>query len=263
MKRAVYAAVAMLAVGAPARADLKMTQTVSGKGMGMGTDMLTTTYIKGMKMRSDSVTKDVTRSMIFDVEAQKLYIFDSKKKEADVWDMADFGKQTQAAFDPGEMTATVKPNGQTKQVAGRAAAGYDMNITMPARFGDDKNSMKMTVSLTGPVWIVKNAPGTADYLRFYKAAAERGWIFGDPRAAKGASGQMKAMTEMYRQLAETGGLPYETEMTIKMGGDGPMAGMMARMGGMSSTSVVQSTETAPLGDELFAPPAGYKLNPKK
>lgn len=263
MKRALLATVVVLGIVAPAWADLKLTQNVSGKGMGMASNMLTTTYIKGLKMRNDTVSGDTTRSMIFDVEAQKLYMFDSKKKEADVWDMAEFGRQSGTLVDTSAMTATVKPNGQTKQVAGKTATGYDMNISMPTRMGDEKNGMKMTVNLTGPVWIVTGAPGTEDYLRFYKAAAEKGWIFSDPRAAKGAPGQTRAIAEMYRQLAATGGVPYETEMNVKMSGDGPMAGLMAKMGGISSTSTVQSADTAALADDLFEPPAGYKLNVKK
>ena len=35
------------------------------------------------------------------------------------------------------------------------------------------------------------------------------------------------------------------------------------MGNMSMTSTVQSVETGALADDLFAPPAGYKLNQKK
>ena len=126
-----------------------------------------------------------------------------------------------------------------------------------------EKGMKMTVTLAGPMWVVKGAPGTDDFIRFYKGAVEKGWIFSDPRAAKGSPGQAKAMAEMYKQLAATGGMPYETDMTIKMSGDGPMAAMMAKIGGVSMTSTVQSVETGSLADELFAPPAGYKLNQKQ
>jgi hypothetical protein len=263
MKRAMYVTVAALLAATPARADLKLTQNVSGKGMGMSGTSQTTTYLKGMRMRTDTVSGDTTRTMIFDVDGRKIVSFDNKRKEADVWDMADFGAQIDTTADPSQMTASVKPNGQTKQIAGRTADGFDMNISMPAVIGDPKNGMKMIINLTGPVWVVKGAPGTADYLQFYKAAAEKGFVFGDPRAAKGAGGQMKAMTEMYRQLAATGGVPYETEMNIKVGGDGPMAAIMGKMGGMSTTTTVLSSETTPLGDELFAPPVGYKLNARK
>jgi hypothetical protein len=161
------------------------------------------------------------------------------------------------------MKASVKPTGQTKQVAGQNANGYEMSISMPTTIGDPKNGMAMPVTLAGPIWVVKGAPGTADYLRFYKAAAEKGWIFTDPNAAKRSPGQARAMAEMYNQLAATGGVPYETEMNIKMGGEGPMAAMMEKMGGMSSTTIVQSSDTATLAADLFAPPAGYKLNAKK
>lgn len=263
MKHVMLAAALALALAAPARADVKMTQNVSGKGMGMGASTVTTTYLKGLKMRTETANGDTVRTMIFDVENQKIYSFDSKKKEADVWDMAEFGKQAGTMIDPAEITASVKPNGQTKQILGKTAAGYDMSISMPTRMGDPKNGMLMTVTLTGPTWIVKNAPGTAEYKAFYMAAAERGFIFSDPRAAKGQSGQAKATTQMYRELAATGGVPYETEMTIKMGGDGPMAGLMAKMGNLTMTTTLTAIETAPLPDDLFMPPAGYKLSPKK
>jgi hypothetical protein len=122
---------------------------------------------------------------------------------------------------------------------------------------------KMTVRLAGPMWVVKDAPGARDFLAFYRAAVDKGWIFSDPRAAKGSPGQAKAMAQMYKQLAETGGLPYETEMQIKLEGEGPMAAMMAKMGGMTATTTVLSVATDALADDLFAPPAGYKLNTRK
>ena len=263
MKRVMLALGLVLVAALSARADVKMTQNASGKGMGMGASTVSVTYIKGLRMRTDNTSGDTVRTTIFDVEHQKMYIFDSKKKEADVWDMADFGKQVGTTIDPSTMTASLKPNGQTKTIAGKSATGYDMSISMPTRLGDAKSGMEMTVTLSGPTWIVKGAPGTADFQRFYLAAAEKGFIFTDPRAAKGASGQAKAITAMYKEMAATSGVPYETEMSIKLGGDGPMAAMMSKMGGFTMTTTVQTIEAGPLADELFAPPAGYKLSPKK
>ena len=71
------------------------------------------------------------------------------------------------------------------------------------------------------------------------------------------------MAQMYKELADTGGIAYETEMQIKMGGSGPMAAVMARLGNVTVTSAVESVTVAPLADDLFAPPAGYKLNQRK
>lgn len=53
------------------------------------------------------------------------------------------------------------------------------------------------------------------------------------------------------------------EMNIKMGGEGPMAGLMAKMGNMSSTTTVTSIDAGALAADLFAPPAGYKLKEQR
>jgi hypothetical protein len=262
MTRLFVATVLGLGLALPAHADVTLKQTTGGKGMGISGHASGVTYIKGHRMRSDVVMGDKTHTTIFDVDAQKMYIFDSKKKEADVWDMATFGAEISKAVDMSGAKASIKPNGQTKQIAGHPAAGYDMDVSMQSAMGGSKD-MTMTVTLSGPVWIVKNAPGSADYARFYKAAADKGWIFSDPRGAKAQPGQAKAMAEMYKQMAEIGGIPYETDMQIRMSGSGPMAGLLAKMGNMTMTSTVDSVEVAPLADDLFAPPAGYKLNQKK
>ena len=262
MKRVFLTLIPLCFVATAAYADVTMKQTTGGKGMGMSGSATSTTYIKGLKMRTDTVTGDTTRSMIFDVENQKLYMFDSKKKEADVYEMGAFGAQVSQNIDSSGIKASVKANGQTKQVMGKTANGYDIEIIVPATMGG-REGMKMTMVLSGPAWIVKGAPGTEDFMRFYKGAAEKGWIFSDPRAAQAQPGQAKAMAEMYKQLAETGGIPYEQEMNIKASGEGPMAGLMAKMGNMSMTSSIQSVETTAVDAALFAPPTGYKLNQKK
>jgi hypothetical protein len=246
----------------PAHADVTLKQTTGGKGLGISGTAPGSTFIKGNKMRTDAVVGDKTQTTIFDLDAQKMYVFDSKKKEADVWDMGVFAAELSKSVDVSSTKASLKPNGQTKQIGGLAAAGYDMEVSMRSALGGSKD-LNMTVTMQGPMWIVKGAPGSADYNRFFKAAVEKGWIFSDPRAAKAQPGQAKAMAEMYNQLADIGGIAYETNMQIKMGGEGPMAGLLARMGNLNMTTVVDSVDTAALADDLFAPPAGYKLSPKK
>lgn len=262
MKRTILVMAVAFALAVPARGDVTIKQTTTGKGMGMAAAGTTTTYIKGMKMRSEVEARGTVLTTIFDVENQKMYIFDSKKKTADVWDMQTFSQEMAKSVQTGAVKTSLKPNGQKKEVAGKTATGYDLVSSVPATIGGE-DGMAMTVTLRGPMWVVKGAPGTQDYMAFYKGAAEKGWIFSDPRAAKGSPGQAKAMAEMYRLLASTGGVPYETDMTISVEGEGPMAAVMARMGGMSMVSTVQSVDTTALDDALFAPPAGYKLVQKK
>ena len=262
MTRALVSAVLAAALVAPVYADVTLKQMSEGKGMGFSGKNPGTTMIKGNKMRTDAVIGDKTQSMVFDVDAQKIYIFDSKKKEADVWDMNTFGHEIGKSVNASSARTSFKPNGQTKQIGGHTAAGYDMSVTMQAAMAGSKD-MDMTVTLQGTVWIVKGAPGSADFARFYRAAADKGFIFTNPQAAKAQPGQAKAIAEMYRQVADIGGIPYETNMDIKMSGTGPMAGLLARMGNITMVSTVESVDTTGLADELFAPPAGYKLNLKK
>jgi hypothetical protein len=262
MKSAILVMGVTVALAVPMLGDVTIKQTTSSKGMGASAAGTTTTYIKGMKMRSEAKVGGTVMTTIFDVENQKMYSFDSTKKSADVWDMQAFSQEMAKSVEAGEIEASVKANGQKKDIDGKTATGYDMKISVPAKIGGE-SGMAMTVTLKGPMWVVKDAPGTRDYMTFYKGAVEKGWIFSDPRAAKGSPGQAKAMSEMQKQLASTGGVPYETEMTVSFTGEGPMAAVMARMGGMSMSSTVQSVDTSALDDALFAPPAGYKLVPKK
>jgi hypothetical protein len=261
-ERLFFATVLSLGLALPAHADVTIKQTTGGKGLGISGTASGATFIKGHKMRTDATMGGTMQTTIFDVDAQKMYIFDSKKKQADVWDMTTFGAELAKSVDLSGAKASVKPNGQTKQIGAHPAAGYDVEISMQSAMAGSKD-MAMTVTLSGPIWIVKNAPGSADYARFYKAAVDKGWIFSDPRSAKAQPGQAKAMAEMYKQMAEIGGIPYETAVQIRMSGTGPMAAIMSKMGTVTMTSTVDSVEVAPLADDLFAPPAGYKLNQKK
>ena len=269
MNRICLSLLLSIAVVLPAYADVTIKMTTGGKGMGMSASTTGTTYIKGNKMRSDLQMGNRTQSTIFDLDAQKMYVFESGKKEADVWDMAEFGKQIGMNIDAEKMKTSIKPNGEKKPFGNLTGDGYNMEVSVPAALGNNKD-MTMTVTLSGPVWIVKDAPGAAEYNAFYKAAVEKGWIFGDPRAAKGQPGQAKAMAEMYRQFAEIGGIAYESDIQIKMGmadaSGGPgglMAGMLAKMGNVSTQTKVEDVQTGTVADDMFAPPAGYKLNARK
>ena len=260
----IFTAIALLvALSGPAFADVTLKQTTTGKGMGTSGTAQTTTHIKGHKMRTDTLLGDRTQSVIFDLDAQKMFTFDSRKKEADVYEMAALVKEISASIDTANMKVSFKPNRQTKDMAGKTAIGYDIEIAVPMSIGGNKD-MTMEMTLFGAAWIVQDAPGTKDFVAFYKAAADQGWIFAEPRIAKAQPGQAKAMAEMYKLLAETNGIPYEHDMQMKMSGaSGPLAGLFAKMGNVSFATKVDSVDTGALADDLFAPPAGYKLNPRR
>jgi hypothetical protein len=260
MVRSVCTAVMVGVMAAPAFADVTLTMQVSGKGLGRMGEGQSMTHIKGLKMRSDSTFGDSPMSTIIDIDAQKFISINHKKKEAQVFAMAQFRETLDKAMKGAQAEASLKPNGQKKEIAGRSCDGYDLHVTMPMAMGGDSD-MKMVMS--GPVFVAKGAPGSADFKRFYLAAAEKGFIASDPRAAKGAPQQTKGMTEMYKALADTGGIAYSMEWSMKMEG-GAMAGIMGKMmGGSGISQTVTAVSTDAISDDMFVIPAGYKVKEEK
>ncbi len=217
-----------------------MKSTIDGKGMGMSGTMTSTTYIKGNKMRTDIVTGDTTRTTIFDVDTQKMYLASIRRRRKPTSTTCrscprDMSKNVQVS----EMKASIKPNGKTKEIAGKTATGYDMDDQRAGHDGRRRRHEDDASTSIGPMWIVKGAPGTAEYLAFYKSRRRQGLVLQRPARREGAArpGQGDGR-DVQRQLASTGGIPYEQEMNIKMSGDGPMAGVLAKMGNITTTTTV-------------------------
>jgi hypothetical protein len=251
----------------PAFADVTIQSVMDGKVLGFGGKTPGTTYIRGNKMRSDADLGKRVQSTIFDLDAQKMYYFDSRKKEVEVWDMAAFASELNTAVDTAGMKTSYTPNGRTKEIGGQIAEGHDVEMSVPFAMGG-AGGPAMMLGMTGEAWVVKGAPGTDDYAQFYLAAAEKGWIFIHPSAAKAQPGQARAMAEMYREIAALGGIPYEMNMDMQIkSGDvgvnpiGLVGGLLGRRGSTIST-IIERIETGALSDELFELPAGYGLVPK-
>ena len=252
----------LLACAATASADVKMVAQMSGKMMGMNPSGETVTYIKGSKMRTDQTMGGNMLSTIMDVESGELISINHKKKEAEIWNIADMRSVLQGSgVEASGVDVTITPNGQSKEIAGYKAVGHDMSVSVKSSMGGP-GGLEMTVNISGPAFLSTAAPGAKDYAAFYTAAAEKGFFFGDPRAAKAQPGNAKGMMALYKTMAEKG-VPLESKQIIKLSGDGPMAGLFARMGGGEINSTVTSVSADPLADDLFTVPAGYKTKRQK
>ena len=241
-----------------ANADVTIKSTTNGKGLGLSGTSAGVTYIKGLKMRTEATAGDKRAVTIFDVDAQKMYVVNDKKKEVEAWDMSAFTQQLSQSVAAEGVQASMAPNGQTKPVSGQNTEGYDVNVTVPTMIGGS-GGIKATMLLTGVAWMAKGAPGAAEYAAFYQGAADKGWIFSDPRAAQGAPGQAKALARMYAEFATLGGIPYEFQTDIKAQGEGMMGALMARLGSFSMTTTTDSVDVTPLDAALFVPPADYAV----
>jgi hypothetical protein len=258
MRSSVGVALGLLLAAAPAWADVTVTAQVTGRGKAAPSEAVT--YIKGLKMRSDSTLGDQPTSTIMDLEAQKFITINHKKKEATVYNFTEFREILEKGTKGAAPVTSFKPNGQTREIAGRSCTGYDVMVNMPMALGGDSS---MTMQMSGPVFIAKGAPGSADYAKFYRAAAEKGFIFSDPRAAKAQPQQAQGMAEMYKAIADTGGIPFAIELGMKVEG-GPMAGMMNKViGGIAFATTVSGVSTDAVAADKFDVPAGYAVKDGK
>lgn len=260
MRRTMLALVAALAVTVPLGADVTIVQTTTGKGGPIGLDGESTSYLKGARMRVDSRVKGKDTTTIIDLEKQQFIALNHEKKEAEVTDMSAVAKSLQV-FKAEDIKARVTPTGNKKQILGYAAQEYEMAVALPfqpPKEGGGGAEMSMAITMGGPVWVSKEAPGFADFEAFYRAAADKGLFFTDPRAAKASPGQAKGMVELYRQMAKAG-VPLVSQMEIKFEGGGPMAGLMSKMGGANFVSTVTKITTDAIEDAKFEIPAGYKV----
>ncbi len=260
--RTAVAAIGLMAWATAASADVKLVAQMSGKMMGRSPSGETVTYIKGNKMRTDQTMGGNELSTIMDVDAGELISINHKNKEAEIWNIGDLAKTMQTAgIAASGVDVQITPNDQSKDVAGFKADGYDMTVAVKSTMGGQAG-LAMTVSISGPAFLSKAAPGAQDYANFYTAAADKGFFFGDPRAAKAQPGNAKGMMTLYRTMAEKG-IPLESRQTIKLSGDGPMAAVFAKMGGGEIFSTVKSVSDDPIADDVFTVPAGYKIKRQK
>jgi hypothetical protein len=241
------------ALASPARADVTLKSKGTGTGMvgAMSGDM--TQYIKGLKMRIDQTTgKGRRTTTIIDIAARQMIVLDNDSKQAEVIDMTTMAESL-TKVGASEITTSITPTGQTKKAAGHSCTVYDIKVAVPMQVGPTA----MTMVMSGPHCLVKNGPGQAEFQAFYRAAAEKGGFL-DATQAKTRPAAAKAMTDMYRKMAELG-VPFISEMRIGIEGSGPMADMMKKMANTITTEVVEIS-TAAIDAAMFEVPAGYKVS---
>jgi hypothetical protein len=229
--------------------------TLKSKGGGTGTvgamngDKVE--YVKGAKMRTDQTTAGKKTTTIIDASTRQLISIDHDKKEAQVMEMKGVS-ESMSKIGVENISISITPAGTTRQIAGKTCEVYDLKIAVPL----DMQKLKMTMAMAGPHCLVKNGPGQADFQAFYKAAADGG-VFFDASQAKAQPSAAKAMTDMYKKMSELG-VPYSSEITIQMQGEGPMAEMMKKMTSTITNEVIE-VSTAPLAASVFEIPAGYAV----
>jgi hypothetical protein len=254
----IWIATSLLALSPAAFADVTITTQTTGK-MILDLSGDAVNMFKGNRQRTDSTLRGKTQSLIIDIDGRRFVDLDAKKKVASVTMLDSIADELQKVG-TGTLEAKLTKTEQTRQVAGHTCTVHDIHVSLPfSPTGNPGDGMDLTMTLSGTVCLATHVPGLADYQAFYRAAADSGFIFGDPRAAKSPAGaaQAKAYAALTREMASAG-MALESNIQINAGGSGPMAGLMAKLAKGGITTTVTKIETGELPAASFEIPADYK-----
>jgi len=248
MWRAGAVAVLALALAVPVSADVTIKSKMTMQGMGQQMASESTIMIADGFMRTDMTLNGMQQISIIDVKGRRYITLDPRAKTATVTS-ADAMQQQMDQMGAGDMTVDVTPTGDTKTIAGMSCAGYTITITMPMNMG----GQAVTMTMNGPSWSAKDAPGAKEFVAFMQAASDAGMFLVNP----GPRGQANA-GEIMRKTFEAG-VPCASDLELGMEGGGEMAAMMSQMGKSTMSSETVSVSTDTLDAALFAIPDGYTV----
>jgi hypothetical protein len=226
---------------------VKSKTTMNAMGRTMVSD--STMMIKDGFMRTDTTVDGTPQTMIIDVKGRRYIALNPQAREAIVTS-ADAMQNQMQQMGAGEVSVEVTGTGETRSVAGMKCSGYTINVSMPMNMGGQTLAMTMS----GPAWSSKDAPGAKDFAAFMTIASQAGMLLVSP----GQQGQAGGAGELMRKMAETG-LPCASDLEVAMAGSGEMAAMMSQMGKSAMTNETVSVSTEALDDALFAIPDGYSV----
>ncbi len=229
-----------------------------GGGTGMVGDMTggMTQYVKGLKTRTDQTSgKGRLTSTIIDLAAKRMIVLDHDKKEARVIDMAALS-DTLAKAGATDISFSITPTAQTRQIAGQTCTVHDMKVAVPMAMG---NARSMTMVMSGPQCLVKNGPGQAEYARVLSRGIGEWWLprrnAGQDAAGDGESDDRHVSSKM----AELGRTVRDRNEHRHRSAAAPMAEMMKKMNNTITTEVT-SVSTAAIDAAMFEIPADYKVS---
>ncbi len=262
-KQHVWISAFLLAASGPAMADVTVTTQTTGKMIiDLGGEGVT--LFKGKHQRTDNTIRGKSQTLIIDIDGRRFVDLDAKKKSATVTTLDSIAEQLQKVG-AGTLDAKLTKTAQTKTIAGHTCTVHDINVNLPfSPTGNPGDGMDLTMTLDGTVCLATDVPGLADYQAFYRAAADSGFIFGDPRSAKSPTGaaQAKAYAALTRKMADAG-MALETRINITAEGTSPMAAMFSRLAKSDITATVTGVETGDLPADAFDVPQGYKVKTDK
>ena len=224
------------AIATPVSGDVTLQSKRTETNGDAGSRVIDTTeYRKGLRMRIDSSGPITSNSVIADAGTGRVVMLWHAGKIAEVSDLT----KKPAVPDRGgvpEFKQSITPTGRSRQIAGSTCAVYDFKSSV--RYPDMERDGAVIMVVEGSMCLVKDGPGQAEFSAVYRAYR--------------AQSAFDAMVQMRPEMTELG-VPFATQMTLRMGGDA-----MTKEVSSSMTEVI-SVSTAPIPDAIFEIPADYKV----
>ena len=234
--RLIASALMCAAIATPVSADVtlrsKRTETILDAGSRV---IDITEYRKGLRVRKDSSGPITSNSVIVDAGTGRVVTLYPGGRIAEVSDLT----KKPAVPDRGgvpEFKQSITPTGTSRQIAGSTCAVYDFKSSV--RYPEMERDGAVIMVVEGSMCLVKDGPGQAEFSAVYRAYR--------------AQSAFDAMVQMRPEITELG-VPFATQMTLRMGGDA-----MTKEVSSSMTEVI-SVSTAPIPDAVFEIPADYKV----
>ncbi|OFW05300.1 MAG: hypothetical protein A3H96_07630 [Acidobacteria bacterium RIFCSPLOWO2_02_FULL_67_36] len=257
MKNALAVLSLLVLSGGSLCGDVLITETIATKAGKRDLPGTRSTYIKGRQMRIDLVQDKDSASTLYDLRENVTIALDAKKKRAEVRDVAERSAKLETLYPRSRTTTSVTATGTTREIAGASCADHAFSVRVPMT-----KDGKLAFMLTGSACIAKDAPGASDYQAFALAAIEQQVVLGPASDNRILLALARGQTELYRGLADLGGIPYVVDMKMDVDGHGMVAGLVRKAIAGSRTSTVKTVATAPLDAATFAVPSGWKRQRK-
>lgn len=259
VSRTCCAAVLCVMLAAPVllTADVTIIETTRANIGGRTIDGVRTTYIKGPRMRLESLQGNDAATTIYDTPAGMTIALDAKNKRAELREAAVRNAELERLYPRARVAVTLRTTGAVRALAGASCDEHAFVIRVPMTEDDS-----LALMMTGSAWMAGDAPGADDYAAFAHAAIERQIVLGFSSNNRILLAITRGQTELYRALGELRGVPYLVDMNLKVDGHGMLAGIVNKVVSGSRTSTVTKVTVAPLADALFEIPEGWKRQKK-
>ena len=256
--------IAVLCVaGVSADVTITTVTTIEGPMAAMvgGMSPKVVTQIKGMKVRTDVDMGQQSLATLIDLTTKQAFMLRPAEKTATLFDPGAAASAKPMTMP--KVDVVVKPTGKKRDIESQQCDEFTVAMTMdmasmgaadmPPTAAAMLKDVKMT--MTGFLWVAKNAPGSAEYQTFQSHAAK----IATTVLAGLSRGMPGGMEQVISGFKDAPGIPYLTELIMNVEGSGEMVDVMKKMGQMKIISRVTSVSTDPLSDTLFVVPEDYKM----